>query len=392
MRQTIVLASICLIQVALGSGGFLSAAEIVGHWLEHAPHARIRMDEHVSGEFGGWQTSDLTFDVRTKTWWSIGDQNCRELQQFYPNGVEPHRGRYLYRFSQISPTPQAEPVPIMWDQKAEFKAVSDSFNGVGTGFIDFEGIAADPTRANYFFACTEGPKPWLVEIEYRATKNVAAVIRTVRISTQGNHDRNKSGEAVPLDPNRVWEGIAVSPDGQMIYLATEWSDSAARIYRVPMSQFREGNVVITNGEWKSPKVHPEAFITNGLQGDLTGLCFVTRKDQLTQQDKLLLIALERNSPALYFIDMASPHSEPRRHNLDLRAPALDVNNRRGIKINSASPEGIATDGTGKLFLIGDPVRNLSDGKRLYFAPNGGADTNKLENLIPLVFEVRIDDL
>ncbi len=383
MRKSFIVAAIVILDTTLCRFGLLAADQIVGRWLEHVPNAHIKMDETVQRNFGGWQTSDLTFDVHMKTWWSIGDQNCRERAENFPAG-ESHRGRFIYRLPHISPHPQAEPVPIWWQRKdPEFTTVDASFHSTGTGFIDFEGIAADPTTPHRLFACTEGPQPWLVEIEFREVERKAVVTRTVRISTQGNHDRDRNGRLVEADPNKRWEGIAVSPDGKTIFLATEWVDSPARIYSVPMTDFRKGDWERdNNGKWIPPKVFPAPFVATGIEGELTGLCFVPRAG------KNYLVALERNTPkkslppSLYFIDMAVPQAPPHRIALDLRAPALD-GRKQGTQIKSASPEGIATDGEGRLVLISDP-----DGT-FYRPTETGSNEDKLRNLIPLVFDTHV---
>lgn len=393
MRSLFLVACALTVHRMMNPGELCAGEPIVGHWLEHSPNSQIRMDEKVQGAFGGWQTSDLTFDVHTKTWWSIGDQNCRENAEYLTNRSQ-HRGRYVYRLTHANHQFQAEPIQIWWERKdPEFTTVDASFHSAGTGYIDFEGIAADPTQPNRLFACTEGPEPWLVEMQYHEDQRTMKVTRTVRISTQGNHDRNTLGQAITTDLinklelfNKRWEGIAISPDGRTIFLATEWVDSPARIYSVPMSEFRKGEWTRENGgKWIPPKVLPVPFETTGLEGELTGLCFGTHSG------RTCLVVLERNTPdkklppSLYLIDMASPKSPARRIALDLRAPALD-HRKQGIQIGSASPEGVAIDGEGRVVLISDPVGTF------YRTQETGGDEVKIRNLIPLVFSTQISNV
>jgi uncharacterized protein YjiK len=369
---------------ALSPTWIVVSEPIIGHWLTQKPDAHIQIDETVQANLGGWQTSDLTFDPHTRIWWSIGDQNCRERVEFFRNG-ESHRGRYAYRIILSQGEPQAEAIPISW-KDPDFHVVDSSFDHTGTGLIDFEGIAADPTRRNMFFACTEGPKPWLVEMEYDQAKQTIFVTRSVHVSVEGNHDVDSSGKSINGDSNRRWEGISVSPDGQSLFLATEWVSSPARIYRVSVQDFRRDEWQKRSGEWVPPSVFPQPFVSNSIEGELSGLCFVKRSG------RTYLLALERNTPAnpnllpsVYLIDVASPHATPSRTFLDLRAPAVD-GRRSGVRIKSASPEGIATDGEGRIVLISDPDANF------YKALESGANTTKLGNLVPLVFELRTADI
>lgn len=368
--------------------GLWAADPIIGKWLKHHSTADVKMDETAGGEFGGWQTSDLTYDALSHTWWSISDQNGREGAN-HSTPERSHRGRYLYRFHELAPNAEAVPIPIWWERKEpDFDMVDKSFHGTGTGFIDFEGIAADPTVPNRLIACTEGPEPWLVEIEVSGTDKKAVVTRSVRISTQGNHDQDRFGRRVSADPNKRWEGITFSHDGKTIYLATEWVDSPARVYTVPTADFRKGswerNV---NGEWSPPKVFPTPLIKAGIEGELTGLCVVAHGN------KHKLLVLERNTPqkslppAVYVFDLANPDAPLARISLDFRAPAKN-GRAEGIRIRSASPEGIASDGA-RLVFISDPVGAFY--KPLDAAANNErfVDLGRLQNLIPLVFEAEV---
>jgi len=127
---------------------------------------------------------------------------------------------------------------------------------------------------------------------------------------------------------------------------------------------------------------PQPFAGAGFEGQVTGLCFAVHAGTT------YLVALERNTPgksipaSLYFIDMAAPQIPKHRFALDLRAPASD-GRQQGIRIQSASPEGVACDRNGRLVLIGDPFKSL------YKSLEVGTDEAKLTNLIPLVFETSV---
>jgi hypothetical protein len=368
-------------------GGCATAAPaqepIVGRFLEHAPNAAIRMEEDLKRSFGGWQTSDVTFDSKSNQWWSVGDQNSGEAGIAKPS--DSHWGRYLYRLTPGA-RPQADPIKIMWDRKSpDFEAVHASFGRSNLKLIDFEGLAADPTRAGAFFACTEGEEPWLIELVHRPDEMKIAAVRSVRISREDNHDRDKNGVAVAENTakerdvawNARWEGIAVSPDGKTIYLGTEWARSPSRIYTVSVADFRKG-------EWSStgepPRVYPQPLEFAGIDGGVYGLTIAP------YAGKSWLIALDRNNSELRFFDLANLKASPRIVKLDLRAPALD-GRAGGVELESASPEGIAVDSTGRVLLISDPAPEFYVAKR-----SGVADDAKLKNLIPLVFETTLADL
>ncbi|MEL6897926.1 MAG: esterase-like activity of phytase family protein [Planctomycetota bacterium] len=364
-----VTASIAYLPISL----FAQERVVVGRFLEHASDSPITIASG-RGSFGGWQSSGLTFDYHSKTWWSICDQNGGESRASYLDG-SPHRGRFLYRVALADRGPLGKPMRIWWERKSpEFDAVNQSFKNVGTEFIDFESVAADPSRPNMMFACTEGPRPWLVEIHCDQESWKATVKRTIRISTQQNHDRNCDGSRDGVNVNKRWEGLAISRDGKTIYLASEWKDSPSRIYTVSMKDFRQGNWRNVDDNWVPPKVFPKPLVvTPPIDGELSGLCFAPSGQ---------LLALERNSPAIYAINTTTASAQ--RVDLELRAPAVD-GNESGVPIGSASPEGIATNES-KLVLISDPYG------RLYKSCQDGTDNEKLRNLVPLVFELDLSGL
>lgn len=354
----------------------------VGRWLEHAENV-IQMKKSENKPFGGWQTSGLTFDELTNTWWSISDQNATE------EGDVRHRGRFLYQIDFVDGQPIGTPFEISWDNQKVFDIVHQSFKGWGTGLIDFEAVAADPANKDVFFACTEGKEPWLVEIHVNRDMMRAVVKRVVRLSTLGNHSNYKEEYY-----NLRWEGLAVSPVGDQIYLATEWIESQQRIYSVSLAEFRqcEWKEGVDGHAKKPPRLTPKALEnTKGLLGELSGLCFA-------KYGKLnYLLVLERNSdrklksnspPKLYVA--AVTNSELNilgSFSLDLRAPD-ESGSLNGVKLGDCnnpgrvSPEGIATDGE-TLRIVGDPT------KKYYQSSSSNVDKEKLTNLIPLVFEIEI---
>lgn len=356
----------------------LSAAGIEGKWLQHVPKPKVKMAEREGSNFGGWQTSDLTFHAGTRTFWSIGDQNCTTMHEQSPT-ISPDQYRFLYRiqFNQ-NKQPEAEPIPISWAQTPkEFAEVSESFrvtNSEGkeaplSRIIDFEGLTIVPnpdkqSKQITFLACTEGETPWLVEIQYEEGGNKAEVTRVVRISRDGNHENQPPFIGKEPARNKRWEGIVVSPHGDMIYLVTEWADSPARIYQIPMNQVR--------GDKALPKVTPKPFVIDKkkkMSGELTGICWHP------WNGKDYLVALERNNARLFFIDPKAPEKDPLEVSLDLRGPD-------GIYIKSASPEGIASDGQ-EFVIIGDPAANF------FHAKDQNQNGANFRKLIPLVFEVRL---
>lgn len=238
--------------------------------------------------------------------------------------------------------------------------------------IDFEGIAADPKKANTFVTCTEGAEPWLIELEYRADQKFAVVTRAARLASKAEHE----GDQI----NKRWEGIAFAPDGETIFLVTEWSQSPSRIYEIPVEAFRrEIDTGSVDPPTHEPTLEPVPFVVEGLQGELTGLCFAE------YEGKTSFLVLDRNTPSLYFVDWQNPHRVKQRVFLDLRAPALD-GRPEGIRIKSASPEGVACDDRGQVILIGDPAGD-------YFKPlEDGADQKSFAELVPLVFRISLTEL
>ncbi len=342
----------------------------VGKWLRGDSTYKIQIEEKSGHSFGGWQTSDLTFDRRTKTWWSIGDQNCRE------SGPSPHRGRYAFKIELSGNEPTATPVPIWWKDEKQFVVVDESFRDGNPGLIDFEGIAADPVQSNHFFACTEGRTPWLIEMVLVPNKWQMNVIRSVQLSIEGNHDIDRNEQPASIDADKSWEGVALSSDGQKIYLCTEWNQSPSQLYELSTVNFR-------NKTWSSspagrliaPQIIPNPVPMPHVPSELCGITV----SNASGQDELLLLDRNQSRIGRWILGGEQPIAWIP---VELRAPALDER-PEGVRIKSASPEGIAVDDLGQVVLISDPWA------KLYQAEESGASTEMLSKLVPLVFQLRM---
>ena len=346
----------------------------VGQWIDQT---------ESSITVTNWQTSDLAYDSKKKVWWSIGDQNSTSTLDTKPSNY------LLYRMSEVSPQPKFQPIPVSWESSDEFQIVSKAFENAKTRRIDFEGLAVHPNNPNSLMAISEGEQPWLFEIEYVEDESRAVVKRSARISVEGNH----SSKARKHDWNKRWEGIALSLDGQKVFLATEATDTHDRIYEFSLNDL--STKTNASGDFLKPAaVSQLSAITAGI-GEISGLSFCK------YQDKILLVALERN-PArisgpskLHFIDVSQAKFTSRAVSLELRAPALNGDPKDGIEIASASPEGVACDDAGHLFLIGDPdpgfyqLKSQSDIVRI---ESHNPQKNKLQAKIPLFFQIPLIEL
>lgn len=371
---------VSLILLVTSSFLFAEPLIVVGRFLKHSSKKTIRMQEQkIDRRYFGWQTSGLAYD-NSSGWWSICDQNgsTTDKNSKYP-------GRLLYRMNLGNGQVSAEPIPIWWRNSTNFNELTNNKNDS----LDFESVATDP-KGNTLFAVTEGNRPLLIEMSIPLkSQNKAFVKTTVELSTRYNRVREK-GQG---KKNKRWEGMAVSPNGKTIYLATEWEKAESRIYKISVKKFRAT-------KWSKdsknkpvlPKLQPTPVEWPGLskvEGELSGMCF------LTYENSEYMLLLERNPEfrkptAGIYVIAVSKDGKPIKPDkiivkwtkLELQAPSVTTN--EGQTLVSASPEGMATDNK-RIMLISDPAPD-------YYKLAVGKNTEHLSNLIPLVFELAVKDV
>lgn len=384
---------LCVVLFLIPSPLLAGEISAVGQFLKSAENSEINMEEVTKGGNRGWQTSGLTYDAQTAIWWSICDKKGSTSSK-----TKKHAARFMYRLSRNKKTNQfhAKPYKIWWLNKSQFQKI---LKLSGTKNLDFEALAADPRTKNTFYAVTEGENPCLVKIKFyeKGVKRDGIKERVYLEVTQST--TLDLDEKYHNDINRRWEGLAVSPNGNALYLAIEWAQAKYRIYKVSMEKFEATKwvkkKVLNKVEMIPPEVKLESLAgTSFLAGEVSGLSFLKHKK------KEYLLVLERNpdrektkpkpkelpktkSPSKIYLTRVEGDrlKEVGCVVLDFKAPS----GAQPIDIVSPSPEGIATDGT-KILLLGDPDI------RFYQAIKGAQTPNEMKKLVPLIFDLKVSDI
>ena len=169
-----------------------------------------------------------------------------------------------------------------------------------------------------------------------------------------------------------FEGVAITPDSKAVVLSFA-SGERGQLFKIPYRKLDTTEV----GQGLVPESIDVELQLKPFLGDeaLSGLCFFDH-DQATY-----LAVLQRNASCIHLLKLAKGRFIfVRRVDLELRAPSPDG---RGIRIHSASPEGIACDG-GRMVIVGDPYHKVYKADSQHIL--------ELDFLVPLVFDFDADEL
>jgi len=304
----------------------------------------------------GLQPSGLVY--RDGQLWSIGDQRSE-----YPNHVfriDPRTGRLIGKPIRLDPEPPAGAESADFQ---EYRAIPN---------CDFEGLAVVPGAKDRMLALTEDKTPWIadVRLEESAGSFQARLKQLTRITLPPGITSWRN------DPNYRFEGLCVSDDAAMVYLAFERAeDELPRIYSTPLAEAVSGS---------APRLVevPVAFAAVPLRADKP-------KARLNVNDILFLrtdgrpslLAVLRDQERVATIDLEK-HEVTRIVDLQLLDP-------EGRAIEWVSPEGLAVDtASDRLWIINDPD-SVGTNYRLRDRP---APEGPFAEYSALLFEVRLSEV
>lgn len=352
-----------------------------------------------------WQASALTSRIHQGRLelWSIGDQNAREAGREDAHGggylycIQPRSGRLGRPVSRIeysrplfhgrdSFTP--EQVLRETIRGSRFTSPGERNDFDSEDAVDYEGLVFDPQNSNRLFAITEGHAPWLVQIDLSGASEPKTVSKAVRVATKEVARGDEDYPTREMKENQRWEGLVLDTAGTRFFLACErhGDDPRPRIFFIDRHSFERPK----NNGAGFPRVDPKPALSQdwltrfkqryGKFPCISGLTYVA--SQTSSEPTGYLLALERNQEKLIVIDVKG-RDIVKFIDLDLRAP--DQSGAHGLNVHWMSPEGIAADGSGNLWLINDPVA----GRNKYWPINQDhpIDAAKFQDRIPLLLRV-----
>ena len=335
----------------------------------------------------GLQTSGLT--VRKGELWSVGDQRSQ-----FPGhlmAIDPKTGRLV-----------RDPIPLRVPKRQKGENPHfETYRKIPNS--DFEGLVVSPVDADRFFAVTEDKTPW-----------IASIRLTTAVDRDGPNDETQPpGDDAPNgapndaqsaqraeilsltevrwpeglgawreDTNFRLEGLALSPDAKLLYLAFERAaDDLPRILELPTRELvsedrraREATV--------EPRLVPIAFDRVPFRKEKGRARLNLNGLQVIQHgSRSFLLGVARDQERILVIDLAS-REVARLVDLDLRDPTDG-------RILWVSPEGIAADpGADAIWLVSDPDSVRGN----YRLRSDDQATGRFAEYVPLLFRVSLSSV